>query len=285
MVGRKRATRSSASRGAAGAARTGGDIYLDMLNEAGVNASPRQQQQQESPPERPLKRRRAGTRKREATPDETPIDKPEASGPKAATGQPTLHNDEEDAEFEDVLLPKPTVQTMELESDDEDEENAMFEDVDFAAWLAGGSAQEPKDKELELNLTEQKASTAEAKKVAERRKPLSKEDRERRAETHKAHLLCLLSHVARRNHWCNDGRVQESLRPYLTDKMLMYLNPGTHLSQFGRTESLKNGLKQVEAVWKVKFDVTERGLRRALWAEDPEQLQDVRHIHLLESLG
>jgi xeroderma pigmentosum group C-complementing protein len=67
--------------------------------------------------------------------------------------------------------------------------------------------------------------------------------------------------------------------------MVTYLNPGLHLSQFGRTESIKNGLKMVEGVWKTKFEVTERGLRRALWAEDPEQLQDVRPMPLPKNLG
>jgi xeroderma pigmentosum group C-complementing protein len=58
--------------------------------------------------------------------------------------------------------------------------------------------------------------------------------------------------------------------------MVRYLNPGSNLSQFGRTESLKNGLSQSSLMWQAKFEVTERGLRRALWAEDPEDLEAVR---------
>ncbi|KAH6894359.1 hypothetical protein B0T10DRAFT_508693 [Thelonectria olida] len=284
MVSRKRATRASTRRGAAGATPTGGDIYLDMLSEAGVNAPA----QQDSSPERPIKRRRAGPRREEKSSEKISTNRPEASSSRAVpsdqlASQDAQDDDEEDVEFEDVVIPKPTVQTMELESDDEEDEdeNAIFEDVDFGALPNESSAQEPK--ELELNLTAQKASTAQEKKAAERRKPLSKEDRDRRAEIHKAHLLCLLSHVARRNHWCNDGRVQDSLRPYLTDKMVTYLNPGMHLPQFGRTESLKNGLKMVEGVWKTKFEITERGLRRSLWAENPEQLQDYEPPSDMES--
>ncbi len=53
------------------------------------------------------------------------------------------------------------------------------------------------------------------------------------------------------------------------------LNPSSNLSQFGRTESLKNGLQELRAMFKVKFNITERGLKRALWAEDESQLNEV----------
>lgn len=90
------------------------------------------------------------------------------------------------------------------------------------------------------------------------------------------HLLCLLSHVARRNHWCNDATVQASLRKHLNNKTITYLTPGSHLPQFGQAESLKNGLKQAAEFWKVNYEITERGMKRALWAEDPDQLEQVR---------
>jgi xeroderma pigmentosum group C-complementing protein len=275
MVGRKRpATRASARRGAAATVPTGGEIYQDMLAEAGVNSRDR------SSPERPLKRRRAGpsrARPEPGNPSEAAPQQAEPSkAPPAQVADKEEDDDEdEDIEFEDVALPQPTMQTMELESDDDDEdEDIVFEDVDFTAPLQDlGKPEEPKS--LELNLTAHQSSTAQVKKAAERRKPISREERKTRMDVHKTHLLCLLSHAARRNHWCNDGKVQDHLRPHLTDKTVNYLTPGAHLPQFGRTESLKTGLKQAESVWKTKYEVTERGLRRALWAEDPEQLKDV----------
>ncbi|RSL48559.1 hypothetical protein CEP53_009501 [Fusarium sp. AF-6] len=278
MAGRKRiATRSSTRRGAAATAPTGGEIYQDMLAEAGVNPP------DQSSPERPLKRRRAGTRGKAVVTEKSP----EPAPPKPAPAQNDDEEDEdedEDVEFEDVALPEPTMQTMELESDDEDDEDEdiIFEDVDFTAPIKdSSSSQEPKT--LELNLTAHQSSAAQGKKAAERRRPITQEGRILRKDVHKAHLLCLLSHVARRNHWCNDGKVQDYLRPHLTDKMVNYLNPGTNLSQFGRTESLKNGLKQAEGVWKTKFEVTERGLRRALWAEEPDHLKDYEPPSDMES--
>jgi xeroderma pigmentosum group C-complementing protein len=261
---------------------TGGEIYQDMLAEAGVNSQDR------SSPERPLKRRRAGPSRVISEPGKTSEatsrqQEPGKAPPAQVTDKEEDDDDEdEDIEFEDVALPQPTMQTMELESDDDDDddddENIMFEDVDFTAPLQDlGKPEEPKS--LELNLTAHQTSTAQVKKVSERRRPISREERKIRMDIHKTHLLCLLSHAARRNHWCNDGKVQDYLRPHLTDKTVNYLTPGAHLPQFGRTESLKTGLKQAEGVWKTKYEVTERGLRRALWAEDPEQLKDVSPAH------
>ena len=282
MVGRKRtvSTRSS-RRTAANGSNEGPDIYQQMLADAGVSA------QGTSSPERPLKRRRPAPQlgdERDGIP---------SGGGKADESQGGSHVSEDededaDVEFQDVLLPKPTVQTMERDSDDEgddeaeDDEELQFEDIDFASPLKDTKTEIQEPAQLELNLTAQQSATA-TKRAAERRKPITKEERERRVDVHRTHLLCLLSHVSRRNHWCNDAQVQDSLRPHLTDKAVNYLTPGSHLPQFGQAESLKNGLKLSGEVWKTKFEIRERGLRRALWAEDPEQLNDVSALDRLST--
>ena len=236
-------------------------IYQDMLAEAGVAS------QQEDGLPRPLKRRRAGPKPGE--------DRPRGEASSAGRSQDNGDEDEgEDLEFEDVALPPPTVQTMERDSEEEDED-IVFEDVDFTAPLNDDTSMAQATKDLELNLSAEKAAASPSKRGAERRRPITREERERRTHIHQTHILCLLSHVARRNHWCNDSIAQEYLRPHLSDKTVAYLNPGTNLSQFGRTESLKNGLQQANAMWKTKFEITERGLRRALWAENPEYLREV----------
>lgn len=185
-------------------------------------------------------------------------------------------------------VPAPNLQTWDRDSDDEDEddEDVEFEDVAFEAWLrneepAVGAGSEVKD--LEINISAHRAAQAADKNTVNRRKPLTREDKDVRVQTHQAHLLCLLSHVARRNHWCNDDRVQDSLRPHINARLAKYLTPGPDLSQFGRSNSLKTGLGQAGELWKTKFDTTERGLRRALWAEDPAQLQDYEPPEDLES--
>ncbi|KAG5917436.1 hypothetical protein E4U61_002731 [Claviceps capensis] len=285
MVGRKRnvSTRSS-SRIASAKEPSQPNVYAQMLAEAHVSAT------EESSPARPLKRRRPNAdrdvgRRMKSSPDQK-RPKLEDPGSDVDSG--------EDMEFEDVPLPTPTVQTMEADDDDEDDDeddddvghddeedggsaSEQFQNIDFTAPLPESTKSSEETSHLQLNLTAQKAAqttaTSSAKRLGERRKPLSKAEREHRIQVHQAHLVCLLAHIARRNHWCNDERVQDALHPHLSDKAAKYLTPNAHLTQFGQAESLKNGLKQSIDLWKTKFTVTERGLRRALWAEDVKQLE------------
>ncbi|TEA07944.1 DNA repair protein RAD4 [Colletotrichum sidae] len=190
-------------------------------------------------------------------------------------------DDDEDVQFEDVIIPVPTVQTVYRDSDDEDddeedeenEEDIQFEDVDFGA-LQSVSESHGEPKKLTLNLSAHTDVTALTRKVTVRRKPITKEEKERRVSIHRTHLLCLILHSALRNRWCDDEDVHKSLRPLLTNKVINQLTPGAHLPQFGQTESLKTGLQQAGAIFRAKFQITERGLRRALWAEDPKHLID-----------
>lgn len=265
MVGTKRtATRSSTRQRGGAAGSDGPDIYQEMLADAGVAAH------EPATPERPLKRRKPGSAEKEKPPGVSRV---------AATGDEADDTDDDkELELEDVVLPTATVQTMERESDDEededDDDDIQFEDVDFTSPFKDHDATTEQAQELHLNLTAQAATTP-ARDPKERRKPITREEKDRRIAIHKMHLVCLLSHVSRRNHWCNDARVQDALRPHLTDKVAAYLTPGSHLPQFGRAESLKNGLQQAASMWKAKFEVTERGLRRALWAGEVQHLEDV----------
>lgn len=225
-------------------------------------------------PERPLKRRRPGERptpKVETKPVE-PTVIPEPM--KMDHNNEEEDDDDEELEFEDVELPQPTLQTITRDSDDEDDEELELEDIAFDSQGAFSSAIAG-DVQLDLNLSAQKAAMAPHRRAIERRKALSKSEKERRMEIHKVHLLCLLAHVERRNKWCNSPKVQEALRPLLTDKMRKSLIPRASLNQYGRTESLKAGLQETSTMFKTKFQITERGLRRALWAEDEDQLKNV----------
>lgn len=275
-----RSTRSSASHADGDALVPG--VYKQMLRESGALPS----RMASETTERPLKRRRTG---RQAA-QENPASLGQKAGGDNATSGPRARatiasipeddaseDDDEDIEFEDVDIPKPTVQTTYRDSsDDESEEEAEFEDVDFDAVFASSSEQAPEQqKTLELNLTAAKEALAPARRAADRRKPITKEEKELRVEVHKAHILCLLAHVEKRNHWCNDPVVQESLRPLLTAKIVQWLNPESHLTQFGQTESLKKGLQMIMEKFQQRFAITEIGLRRALWAGDEKQLENV----------
>ncbi|KAF9875973.1 DNA repair protein [Colletotrichum karsti] len=252
MAGRKRTRASRSKPDASGLP----DVYGEMLAEAGAGAVAGPSTSSEPPPKR-LKR--PGEKKAPPRPPQEPnLDE---------------EDEDEDIEFEDVALPAPTVQTMTRDSEDEEseEEEIEFEDIDFGAVQPDSeTAQEPK--KLTLNLSAHGPLTSTTKKGVDRRKPMTKEEKERRITIHRTHVLCLVHHSALRNRWCDDEQVQRSLKPLLTKKTIDYLNPGSHLTQFGRTESLKNGLQQAGSVFKAKFQITERGLRRPLWAEDPEHL-------------
>lgn len=256
-------------------------VYRQMLRESG--ALPNRMTSEDA--ERPLKRRR--TARQVATGSPTPKHQRGDGGAIADPAPGRAENgsfdeehdtedDDEGVEFEDVDIPKPTVQTTYRESSDEEsEEDAQFEDVDFGAVFANNDQATEQQETLELNLTAAKEALAPSRRAADRRKPISKEEKERRVEIHKAHVLCLLAHVEKRNHWCNDPVVQENLRPLLTAKIVQWLNPEPHLTQFGQTESLKKGLQMIMEKFQQRFTVTEIGLRRALWAEDEKQLEMV----------
>lgn len=223
-------------------------------------------------PERPLKKRRTGRRG-----DPVPV---------VDSGNPINDKkveDEEDLEFEDIPGlykgketadddgPHKQLQTAYRDSDDDEFQGS---DLDWEAVdLEHNTRSNQPSGDLELNLTNK--SPPQRRVIAPRRKAVSKEDRALRLQIHKLHVLCLLSYVDRRNDWCNDIEVQKVLRPLLTKKMLTYLRPKSDLSQFGQAESLKRGLEDVARMWRTKYSITARGMRRALWADNEEGLQDV----------
>ncbi|KAJ3954416.1 hypothetical protein N0V92_009086 [Colletotrichum tropicale] len=232
----------------------------------------------------------AGTGPSTPAPSEPPLKKLKRPGEKTARVDPPKapepdEDDDEDIEFEDVALPPPIFQTMERDSDEEESEDDIeFEDVDLGAVHPDVEVTE-EPKKLTLNLSAHTPTTPATKKGADRRKPISKEERERRITVHRTHLLCLMLHCALRNRWCDDGEVQKSMRSLLTKKIVNYLNPSSDLPQFGQTQSLKTGLEQAGSIFKAKFHVTEKGLRRALWAEDPEHISKLKEtpINIRES--
>ncbi|KAK8014524.1 hypothetical protein PG990_007820 [Apiospora arundinis] len=255
-----RSTRASSSREAVP------DVYRQMLSDAEV-----QRNVTAESPERPAKRRKPGERSK-------PLPTPSAPVPKSPRPAESEEEEDEDIEFEDVALPLPTIQTImrdtdeEADDDDDDNDELEFENVDFSLAEANATQIDSEPKEIQLDLTA-RANTM-PQRTVDKRKPINKVEKDRRVEIHKTHLLCLLSHVARRNRWCNDAQVQQKMKKLLTNKMITYLNPGLNLSQFGQTNSLKEGLKQLGDKFKTEYTITERGLRRALWAEKEEQLKD-----------
>jgi xeroderma pigmentosum group C-complementing protein len=175
------------------------------------------------------------------------------------------YNDESDSE------PKPQQTAYRDSGDDDSASDFDWENIDLEA-----KTQEDSTGDLELTLKQR--PTYHPKATIARRKVVTKEEKALRLQVHKMHVLCLLAYVDRRNNWCNDSAVQISLKPLLTKKMITFLNPKETLSQFGRTDSLKRGLDDVGKMWRAKFRITEKGMRRALWADDEKELENVRPL-------
>ncbi|KAM3065231.1 hypothetical protein ACMFMG_010425 [Clarireedia jacksonii] len=244
------------------------DVYRDMLAETLPS--------QLEIPDRPLKKRKVGPRAIAATRAEPPTSSPK---------QPSVTeshdpDDDEDVEFEDVFAPKVLdddgldneelsrpQQTMYRYSDEETAES----DIDWENVNFDNKDDEPPG-DLELNLTA--SSVPQSRPVAPKRKAITQAERILRLEIHKLHVLCLLSHADRRNEWCNDSVVQDMLKPLLTKKMLSFLRPRQDLSQFSQTDALKRGLELAAVMWRTQFEVTKRGMRKALWADDEEHIKN-----------
>ncbi len=242
------------------------DVYQDMLAEA-LPAQPQAL-------ERPLKRRRTGKQDSQVAP----------IGPDSFHG-PEEEEEEDDVQFEDVLEtdlpggsddePSAPAKLQQIAYRDSDEDSERSDD----GWEGFNLDTQPVVDEPsgDLELTISKKVTAQAQPAAARRRLVTKTEKADRLEKHKMHVLCLLSHVDQRNGWCNDSEVQKSLKPLLDKKMKTFLRPKSGLSQFGQADSLKRGLDQVAVMWRTRFSITTRGLRRALWAENEKDLQDVRY--------
>ncbi|KAK4189366.1 hypothetical protein QBC35DRAFT_472754 [Podospora australis] len=290
-----RVTRSTRSSSRRTAASNPNDEIPDAVREM-VTEVRRAEQQTSSAsvdgPERPLKRKRPGQKVIAPTEDDAPSKKPKSSSKTAIAKVVSNGVDEDggDFRFEDVAIPAPTIQTMVRDTDDEedDDDELQFEDVEIDPGTPGSSKKstvpissgyEP-PKELTLHLSAHMSAASPRK---DRRKAIGREERERRVEIHKAHLLCLMAHVEQRNRWCNDPQVQNALSGLLSQKRKGFLLPRSSLNQFGQTESLKRGLQEAKEVFKSKFTITERGLRRALWVEDEEQLKDYKLPDDIES--
>jgi xeroderma pigmentosum group C-complementing protein len=267
---RSSATRSRRGGAAAGSSRVVPDVYQEMLAEA-LPAQP-------NVSNRPLKKRRTGRRG-----DAISLDDSVQS--KAEEPLKTDAKDDGSDTFEDVLQTKMT-QTAYKDTDDEsDASDLEWEAVNQTSMLPNGPEYNDKpSRNLELTLNA--IPTPQTRVAAARRKAVTKAERLLRLQVHKMHLLCLLVHVDKRNTWCNDFEVQHALKGLLSKKMLDYLRPKETLPAFSRANALKDGLALVNAMWKAKYTINKRGMRRALWAEKEADLANVcKKLSITNSLS
>lgn len=233
------------------------DVFQDMLAEA--LSSPNVEGV-----DRPLKRRRV----------RQPGDELVNSTTLSYATQDETHGDDDAAlEFEDVI-PSRQEQTAYNDSDEDSSEGDLaWENVQNTTYSLKSGVVEDNDGDLDLTLGTEKPPHKSS--PVTRRKILNKSDRALRLNIHKMHLLCLLSHVDRRNNWCNDPEVQRILKSLLTKQMVECLKPKESYTQFGKAESVKRGLSLVTKMWESKYSVTARGMQRPFWAENDQEIRQV----------
>lgn len=100
-----------------------------------------------------------------------------------------------------------------------------------------------------------------------RRRAITSVDKKRRLDIHKMHLLCLLYHVHRRNAWCNDKRVQSTLRKIIPTKTLSNLVPNPDLTQYSASKHFIDGMDELRLLWSKRFNITAQGMYKPRWAE------------------
>jgi xeroderma pigmentosum group C-complementing protein len=248
------------------------DVFQDMLAEALSSSNI-------DIADRPRKRRRM------RQPGDDPVN---SSALSHATHDESHGDDDASLEFEDVI-PSKEEQTAYNDSEDgSSEDDLAWEEVGIVKFPLQLNDAEEDDGDLDLTLAAE--MSPQKSSAAARRKALNKAERALRLNVHKMHLLCLLSHVDRRNNWSNDSEVQSTLKRLLTKQMMEYLKPKESYTQFGKAESVKKGLSMVTKMWESKYSITAKGMQRPFWAESEQGVRDVGSdiltfdAHLTESI-
>lgn len=100
-----------------------------------------------------------------------------------------------------------------------------------------------------------------------RRRAITSIDKKKRLDIHKMHVLCLLYHVYRRNAWCNDLRVQTTLRKLVPPKTLQNLVPMPELTQYSASKRFIDGMNELKVMWSRRFKLTAQGMYKPKWQE------------------
>lgn len=165
--------------------------------------------------------------------------------------------------------PARTLQTVEDSDESDDDSDMEWEDA-----LGDGDDSEGEDEpktapeigDVSITIGGAKSEEVSTKKKV-RRRAITSVDRKRRLDIHKMHIMCLLYHVHRRNAWCNDGKVQSSLRKLVEPKILTNLVPNPDLTQYSASKRFVDALNELKIMWSKRFKATAQGMSKPKWAE------------------
>ena len=199
-----RGVRNSASKRSGGASARNAipDVYQEMLADA-VSSSPTRLSEEG----RTVKRRRVGGRVvTQGTDDETVHHSDYAS---------TVAGDT-DAGGSVARNSLALQQTAYNDSEDSADSDMDWEEVELKGGNATHGFDDSANDEGPMELTLGNGHNANRAHGLPKRKPVTAAEKKTRLEVHKMHLLSLLAHIYKRNHWCNDQGVQVRLVSYLS---------------------------------------------------------------------
>lgn len=179
-------------------------VYRAMLSELGPES---QSQSGSTSQQHAVKRRRVGERSRSRAVDVFGS----GSEREAGNGRETVARSVENVQ-------DTRVQTVfDVDASDDDDECMEWEDVAVQTAgpaYSGTSGIEMRDSSTDepLQITLGKGDAkGKRKATAQKRRPVTGAEKGMRLDFHKAHVVCLLGHVAMRNRWCNDEDVHVCL--------------------------------------------------------------------------
>lgn len=178
----------------------------------------------------------------DATPESIADDEIPAIARVRQTIEDSDESDDSDMEWENVLDDGD-------ETDDADDKEAAPPIGDISIAMGGNKLQEP----------------GAGRKV--RRRAITSVDKKRRLDIHKMYVLCLLYHAHRRNAWCNDRRVQSTLRKIVSPKILANLVPNPDLTQYSASRRFVDGMNELKIMWSKRFKITAQGMSKPRWQE------------------
>lgn len=252
-------------------------VFQEMLREEEASQTTGTQED-----ERPLKKRKTARSQRSSSPvaqpsrtkSPTPASAPSPAKAPLRVPVPshglTQSRNDTTPESRDVppaqgRLRQTIVDPDESDGSDEEWEDALV-DGDDTDGHDGPTDAAPRVGDISITIGGRKEKGGETRPKV-RRRAITSVDKKRRLDIHKMHVLCLLYHVYRRNVWCNDLRVQTTLRKLAPPKTLLNLVPNPDLTQYSASQRFINGLNELKTLWSKRFRLTAQGMYKPKWAE------------------
>jgi xeroderma pigmentosum group C-complementing protein len=186
---------------------------------------------------------------------------------------PSIEEPEDDIKPETGSGPPAAAQqTIYDDFEDSDESDVDFEDVLIQDPKSSNGGVE-NERPLQLDLSQ--PSGRQDAPLVQRRKPATTAEKRLRLDVHKWHVLCLLLHGYHRNRWCDNDEVQEILKPLIPRKLINRLHLDESQPQYARNHSFNKAVEEISDIWRRKWTITTRGMRRPFWREDVDVLREV----------